>query len=174
MELRELVEAFRGPLTGLLASWGSPWYDAEELAQESLADAWLLRERCRADLTDQEEFGKWLRGIARNRYRNWARARRNRARILPLGDRDVADPKAGGDSSASHDALRRAIQRLPKKLRQVVVMHYLDEASLEAVAGLLGLSKRAVEGRLYRARRELKSHLSAEAPTRPKGGRVCL
>ena len=71
-------------------------------------------------------------------------------------------------------ALRDAIERLPKKLRQVIVMHYLDETRLDAIAGLLALSKRAVEGRLYRARQQLRTQLEATTTARTEGGLQCL
>ena len=78
MDLTELINAYRGPLIGLIASWGVPWGEAVELAQESFAEAWLRRSSCRGDWADAEVPGRWLRGVARNRYRNWARSRGRR------------------------------------------------------------------------------------------------
>ena len=67
---------------------GRPWADAVEIAQDSFAEAWLkCGESCRGDWHDVEVFGRWLRGVARNRYRNWVRGRRReRLRIMPLAD----------------------------------------------------------------------------------------
>ena len=74
MDLTALIESYRGPLVGLIASWGAPWSDAAEIAQDSFSEAWLKRESCRGDWTDSEVFARWLRGVVRNRYRNWARS----------------------------------------------------------------------------------------------------
>ena len=46
MDLTAFVNAYRGPLIGLLASWGAPWGDAIEIAQDSFSEAWLNRESC--------------------------------------------------------------------------------------------------------------------------------
>ena len=54
------------------------------------------------------------------------------------------------------EALRRAIERLPAKQRQVVLMHYLEETSVNNVAALLSVTAKTVEGRLYQARRTLR------------------
>jgi RNA polymerase sigma-70 factor (ECF subfamily) len=54
------------------------------------------------------------------------------------------------------EALRHAIERLPAKQRQVVLMHYLEETSVKEVATLLAVSVKAVEGRLYQARLALR------------------
>ena len=78
MDLTQLIELYRGPLIGLIASWGAPWVDAKEIAQDSFAEAYLKRESCRGDWKQPEVFGAWLRGVARNRYRNWARSRKRR------------------------------------------------------------------------------------------------
>ena len=75
MDLSQLIDIYRGPLIGLIASWGVPWADATEIAQDSFAEAYLNRESCRVDLERPEVFGRWLRGVARNRQRNWVRSR---------------------------------------------------------------------------------------------------
>ncbi len=64
-----MIDRFRGPLIGLIASWGANYNEAAEIAQDSFADAYLNRESCRGDWKDPEVFGAWLRGVARNTFR---------------------------------------------------------------------------------------------------------
>ena len=93
MDLTALINTYRGPLIGLIASWGAPWGDAIEIAQDSFSDAWLKRESCRGDWREPEVFGRWLRGVALNRYRNWSRSRRRRRlRIVTLAPAELALP----------------------------------------------------------------------------------
>ena len=80
MELSEILDRFRGPLIGLIASWGATYADAVELAQDSFADAYLNRDACRGDWEDPAVFGRWLRGIARNKFRYELRSRKRRER----------------------------------------------------------------------------------------------
>ena len=58
-------------------------------------------------------------------------------------------------------AVRLAVQKLPSRSREVVVLHYLDGIGIDEIATILGLSRNAVEVRLHRARNRLR-HLLAE------------
>ena len=165
MDLSQLIDVYRGPLLGLIVSWGVPWADAAEIAQDSFAEAYLNRESCRGDWERPEVFGRWLRGVARNRHRNWVRSRRRRrdriATVEPALLEHVAAPSNPG-SSEQREELRNAIDRLPAKQRQVVLMHYLEETSVKEVATLLSTSPKTVEGRLYQARRALRRMLDVK------------
>ncbi len=162
MDLSQLIDVYRGPLLGLIASWGVPWADAAEIAQDSFAEAYLNRESCRGNIRKPEVFGRWLRGVARNRHRSWVRSRRRRrdrvATVEPAVLEYVAAPSDPKPSERLEE-LRSAIDRLPTKQRQVVLMHYLEETSVKEVATLLSTSPKTVEGRLYQARRALRRML---------------
>jgi RNA polymerase sigma factor (sigma-70 family) len=167
MDLAHLMTSYRGPLVGLIASWGAPWADAAEIAQDSFAEAYLKRESCRGDWSNPDIFGRWLRGVALNVFRNWARARRRRELVVKFEsaavEKAVAPPAPV--PSEQIQGLRQAIERLSLKHRQVVLMHYLEETSVHHIAALLSVSAKTVEGRLYQARRELRRILSNEPPT---------
>ena len=80
---------------------------------------------------------------------------------------------ASDPETAEHlEALQQAIERLPAKQRQVVLMHYLEETSVKHVAELLSVSAKTVEGRLYQARRVL--HRLLGDPSTTKIGMVLL
>ncbi len=164
MDLSELIRHYRGPLVGLIASWGAPWADAAEIAQDSFAEAYLNRESCCGDWTQPDIFGSWLRGVAHNQYRNWARGRRRRERILKFDSSAVEQAVAAAETDPSEqlERLRQAIQRLSADQRQVVLMHYLEETSVKEVASLLSLPAKTVEGRLYQARKALFRMLNNE------------
>jgi len=176
LDLTALIAAYSGPLIGLIASWGAPWSDATEIAQDSFSEAWLNRESCRGDWNEPEVFGRWLRGVALNQYRNWARSRwRRQARTVTLAP-DVleqAAPLPDSETAEHLEALREAIERLPAKQRQVVLMHYLEETSVKEVATLLAISAKAVEGRLYQARQTLRRLLDTK-PAAAQIGRTLL
>jgi len=69
---------------------------------------------------------------------------------------EQAAAPAERDMSEYLDALRQSIAALPAKQREVVLMHYLEETSVNEVAALLSVSAKAVEGRLYQARQTLR------------------
>lgn len=164
MDLTALINTYRGPLIGLIASWGAPWADAAEIAQDSFSAAWLNRESCRGDWRDPETFGRWLRGVALNQYRNWSRGRRRRLGRIALEPTLLKDVPAPAEPEPPEhiELLREAIGRLPAKQREVVLMHYLEETGVGEVAALLAISAKAVEGRLYQARRALRRMLDGK------------
>ena len=74
---------------------------------------------------------------------------------------EVAD-EAGVETDVENSRLvqlRAEIERLPTEHKQVVMMHYLDETSVNDIAALLSITPKAVEGRLYQARKTLKKRM---------------
>ncbi|TWU38634.1 RNA polymerase sigma factor [Novipirellula artificiosorum] len=161
MDLQESIDRFGSPLTGLLVSWGVPAFDAAELAQDSLADAHLSLASCRGDVNEPLVFGRWLRGIAKNKFRAWSRSRSRRQRLAAAAEPELLD-RITSETIVIDERLlrlRNEIQRLPNKHREVILMHYLDETPVVEVAALLSISVKAVEGRLYQARKKLRTQM---------------
>lgn len=150
------IATFRGPLIGLLASWGTDWRAAEELAQDTFAEAWMSRERLVGSPFDLEVVGAWLRGIAFNLHRA-AQRKTERARAVDLEDCEPATSEA--ERGPRRVALAECFGRLSGAHQTVLRMHYLEETSAKEVAALLGLTPKAVESRLYQARKALRKEL---------------
>ena len=161
LDLQQSINRFAYPLTGLIISWGAPAFDAAELAQDSLTDAHLSLSTCSGDAGDPFVFGRWLRGIARNKFRNWSRSRARRERLAAVTSPAILDQvvfeTAFVDTRLVH--LRAEIERLPSKQREVVMMHYMDETPIADVAALLSITVKSVEGRLYQARKTLRRRM---------------
>ena len=175
------LDRFRAPLTGLIASWGAPWSDARELAQDSFAEAYVRRTNCRGDWRSPDFFGRWLRGVARNKFRSWVRKRERDSVMVAwsLEAHDVSDgdrPDEKIERQERDDRVRAAILALPTRQREVVVMRYYHDTPVAEIARLLGTTERAVEGRLYQARARLRTHLEEKKlPTNKiRGVLACL
>jgi RNA polymerase sigma-70 factor (ECF subfamily) len=147
------ISTFRGPLVGLLASWGLDWTAAEETAQDALAEAWVSRSRYAGDPADMQAAGAWVRGIAFHLCRERQR-KGERARAVSLPEQlEQPNPESPGDA---HEQLRVAFARLSESHQLILRMHYLEETSAREVAALLGTTPKAVEDRLYQARKALR------------------
>lgn len=163
LDLDSLIDAWRGPLIGLLGARGASRGEAIELAQDVFAEAWLGRARFAGDPGDERAVGRWLSGIAVNLLRSANRRRRKQESCLEDAGADgESAPAAESAEDPGAERLRRlreAITALPERERVVVQAFYQEETSTARVAILLGTSKRAVEGLLRRARERLRERL---------------
>lgn len=72
------------------------------------------------------------------------------------------EASAGPDSAVRReqaDEVRQAVEALPQKSREVVVLYYLEEMTAAQVAEALNLQQNTVEVRLSRARKQLAEKL---------------
>jgi RNA polymerase sigma-70 factor (ECF subfamily) len=141
--------------------------DAEEaydVLQESFASAWAALSR----YDPERPFEVWLRRIALNKCRDRARKAAVRRALFgfagaPEHRPEIPDPARGADSAAaSRQALARleaAIAGLPRGLKEPLVLTALEGLSHKETGEILGLNAKAVETRVYRARKALAAAL---------------
>jgi RNA polymerase sigma-70 factor, ECF subfamily len=125
--------------------------EAEDVTQEAFARASLRWARvCRYDLPEA-----WVRRVALNLAVN--RARSLRRRLLVQRRADPPAPPA----AVSEEALvvGEALQALSPAHRQVLVLHYLLELSVEEIAQEVGAPTGTVKSRLARGRQALAARL---------------
>lgn len=134
--------------------------DAEDIAQEACVRA------CRklGQLRDPQKFRGWLVRMAWRLALDYRRGQLRRAAREAVSDQ-LPTPVLQ-DSVAiqreRHSKLWAAIDGLPDRLRQVVVLAAINEHGLSEVASLLGLPEGTVKSRLFEARRILKGRLPDE------------
>lgn len=158
----------------------------EALVRATYADTYTLAYRLTGDEEDardvvQETYLRAFRGIARFRgdaqfttwlYRITANAasthlgRRAKHRHEELSaddsvadERPDIDPGQQAENEALRHRLRAAIDRLPPRLRAVVVLRDVYDLPHGAIAEELGISETAAKVRLHRARRRLRDDL---------------
>ncbi len=109
-------------------------------------------------------FDAWLRRIALNKCRDRGRREAVRrafglSRRGPEETEQVADTAAGAEqtlaASSALKALDHAIASLPPSLKDPLVLTVLEGLSQKEAGEVLGLSAKAVEVRVYRAKRQL-------------------
>jgi RNA polymerase sigma factor (sigma-70 family) len=150
---------------------------AEDLAQETLLEAWRNRHKLR----DGAESRAWLAAIARFVCMRWRRRRwRDQAQggtlsdesLLPACDSEghIAGPldfETALNRAELTELLDRAMVLLPTETRALLVQQYVDEMPRAEIAARLGVGEGAVAVRLHRGRlalrRILTTDLKAEA-----------
>jgi RNA polymerase sigma factor (sigma-70 family) len=128
---------------------------AEDLAQETLLEAWRHRHK----LTEGRGADRWLTAIARNVCLRWGRTRGR----LPVPVEELPEP-----SAPVEDRIGELLELLPPAAREVMVQRYVHEQSHEEIAAALDISSDAVAMRLTRGKRALRRIL-AETEWRPSG-----
>ncbi|MCP3936372.1 MAG: sigma-70 family RNA polymerase sigma factor [Actinomycetia bacterium] len=129
---------------------------AAELAQETMARAWRDWESIETSI---ENPAGWLTRVAvnlcSNQRRGWGTARRWR-HLIATPDRSPA-PTEFSD-------LHRALDSLPARQRQAVVLRYWDDLDVAGCALVMGVSEGSVKQHLSRAREALRksNHLVEE------------
>jgi RNA polymerase sigma-70 factor (ECF subfamily) len=137
--------------------------DARDVVQEAYLRAFKGLKRFRGDA----KFSTWMYRITAN-CANTHLTRRAKHRHEELDDNDpVIDERASYDPQRQSDAtelrtrLTVALEALPSKLRQVVVLRDIYDLPHEAIAAELGISETAAKVRLHRARKKLRDDLFA-------------
>ncbi len=140
------------------------------LADDLMQQLWL--QACKAPVAipaDELEF--WLRRVAKNLLNDhWRRVSRRPQHVA------LENPRISGELASTIDAgqlpdemlqrrevvdqLTLALTELPSVDQELIVMHYHQDRSFQEMGELLGISERAVEGRMYRARQKLRQVLA--------------
>jgi RNA polymerase sigma-70 factor (ECF subfamily) len=160
---RELLARYREPVFRLVRATTGHADEALDITQEVFVAAFAGLARYDA----ARPFGAWIRRIALNKSRDWARRRKVRSfftRAAPIEEaRWVTDDTIPSDVQvADRTELARvtaAIGVLPARLREVLLLRAVDNLSQAEAADVLGVSEKAVETRLYRARAKLREAL---------------
>ncbi len=125
--------------------------DAEDLAQE----VYLKAYRKLKTLKNPGLSREWLCRIAKNTCLDQQKTARLR-RLLLLQWRNESrmtrNPEAEAAQNEQIQGLKTAVQRLPKKLRIVLVMREYGHLSYQEIASSLGIKQGTVMSRLSRAR----------------------
>ncbi|MEY2557056.1 MAG: hypothetical protein QOE34_481 [Verrucomicrobiota bacterium] len=162
----QLVERHQRLVIGTVARMLGSNSDVEDIAQQVFVRVWKSAKR----YVPRAKFTTWLLKITRNLVFNELRRRSRHAQVplqlepeeeeRPIKDERAMAPDAALLERELQGAIEAAIARLPETQRMAVVLRRYDDLSYEQIAEVLDQSVPAVKSLLFRARTELRTHLS--------------
>jgi RNA polymerase sigma-70 factor (ECF subfamily) len=135
--------------------------DAEDATHDAALSAW----RRFSDLRDPARFDAWFGRILVNTCRDQLRTRGRTPLSLDAGPTDAAFSYAPAsrvtadqtDALADHQALGLALRTLSPEQREVVVLRYYFDLTVDQIATRTGARQGTVKSRLHHALRYLRS-----------------
>lgn len=157
--LDPLMERWQLRLRSYLMRHGLSDADACDLAQETFLR--VFRHAARFD--PRRTFSTWMFQIALNLLRDQARRLQRRPTVpwetSPEASSDSTPRSITADAEAAV-AVRDAVLALPLALREIVILAEYEHRPQAEIAEIVGISQKAVETRLYRARAKLRTALN--------------
>ncbi|WP_242127766.1 sigma-70 family RNA polymerase sigma factor [Sphingobium sp. Sx8-8] len=159
----ELMRRHRDAVFRLARGHAGDATEALDITQEAFIAAFAALARYDA----ARPFRLWIARIAINKCHDWARRRavrrfftfaRPMEEAVAMAD-PAATPEEAVQSERELQRINAAIAALPVNLKDVLVLRAIEGASQAEAAQILGISEKAVETRLYRARNKLAEQL---------------
>ncbi|MHB1419834.1 MAG: RNA polymerase sigma factor [Bacillota bacterium] len=153
-----LVEQYKGFLMAVVSPIIQDHHLAEDVLQESFVQVYHSLPGYQGG-----NFKSWLARIATNKALDYKRKEKRRCRESPMDEMaknlnsygsSVEDVVIHGETK---ERLSKLLQELPQAYRRTLSSFYIEEQSYAQLAAQEGLSVKAIEARLYRARKTLKA-----------------
>lgn len=131
----------------------------QDAALDVLQDVWLKVLHGIRNLKDSGSLKPWLyaitHGVAVDRFRR--QYKRDKAEQSQLDDLLNVEEPTFDEQDAK--AVHHALSRLGVKHREVLVLHFLQDLSIQEIANVVGCSEGTVKSRIHYAKRQMKQIL---------------
>ncbi|MEN6406967.1 MAG: sigma-70 family RNA polymerase sigma factor [Thermoguttaceae bacterium] len=153
---QRLVEQHAASLWRCALALGKEPHWAEDLAQETLVEAW----RSLARFDGRCRFSSWLYGILRHRFlkgrRGQSAAGLSASDAIAQSQCTARSPDQSAEASEDAERVRRAVASLPDEHRLVVELRFFAGATLDEIAAALDCPLGTVKSRLHHALEKLR------------------
>jgi len=131
----------------------------EQTSLDLVQETFIAAVRHIGGLRDDAKFGSWLFGIAHQKcVQRWRKQNRDEM----LRDEIAAAPDEFGDSpddllirQEQEAEFMKLLNQLPLPQRSVLLLHFVEDFSIEEIAGITGTQLGTVKSRLHYAKKAL-------------------
>jgi RNA polymerase sigma-70 factor (ECF subfamily) len=109
----------------------------------------------------ESKFSTWMYQIGRNAHIDHLRSRRPEVSIDEIWSQEPSPqplPPQQAESDQEADLLARALERLPLRKREVLLLSRFQDLKYQEIAGLLKCSVESVKVQVHRSLKELRRH----------------
>jgi len=136
---------------------------AEQPSLDIVQETFIAATRHLAGLRDDDKFGSWLFGIAHQKcVQHWRKSGREEpldvdfANELPSAENDPSELLIREEQEAE---FMQALNQLPPPQREALLLHFIEDFSLEEISGITGASLGTVKSRLHYGKKALRELL---------------
>jgi RNA polymerase sigma-70 factor (ECF subfamily) len=155
----ELVDEYYEQIYLFMRRLGHDRQSSEDLAQEVFFNAWHHI----GQLRDDKALNSWLYRIASNVSNLYWRRHRHKE-VIGIDNIDAPDVSTVRVDEFGHyeqlEQLNYAVARLPVKLRQTIVLHYMQQLTIAEAAEVAGVRQGTFKSRLNRALKALRKSVT--------------
>lgn len=155
----ELVDEYYEQIYLFMRRLGHDRQSSEDLTQEVFFNAWHHI----GQLRDGKALNSWLYRIASN-VSNLYWRRHKHKEVIGIENIDAPDVSTIRADEFGHyeqlEQLNYAVARLPAKLRQTIVLHYMQQLTIAEAAEVAGVRQGTFKSRLNRALKALRKSVT--------------
>jgi len=156
----ELVDMYKDKIHRLAVKMLQNPQDSEDIVQETFIRVYLNLNR----YDDTKRFSTWIYRIGKNLCIDLLRKKKETYSLdleasesyglsrYEVFSNDESTPEAHAIRSEDKQSVNRIIQTLPEKYKAVLIMHYMNDLSLQEISEKLKLPATTVKTRLHRGR----------------------
>ncbi len=134
----------------------------EDIEQEVYIKTWKNMDNYK----EQGKFSQWIGALTANVCRDYFKSRQYKIEASQVnGDEILDNVRVGGrqeeilDAKSRQKQILKAVDSLPRKMRQVVIWYEFEEMTYEQIAKKTGLPEGTIKSRLFNARKILSEKL---------------
>ena len=160
--MKEIIEKYKYSVISIIKNFtGSR---NEDIEQEVFIKVWKSQQNYK----EQNKFGKWINTITANTCRDYLKSKSNKIEkenyhddetLNSIKDSEARTPEKTFDKKERQKAILKAVDSLPKKMKEVIILYEFEGKNYEEISKKLKIPTGTVKSRLSNARNELKNKL---------------
>ncbi|MBY6038037.1 sigma-70 family RNA polymerase sigma factor [Fictibacillus nanhaiensis] len=157
-QLSDLMDEYGEEIKRLAFTYTKNWQQAEDITQEIFISVYNNLN----DFREQSTIKTWIYRIAINKCKDYVRSWHYTSTLLTntfYQKSDDLSPEEEYLQNEQKEQISQLILQLPIKFREVIILYYFKEFSLEEISATLEINLNTVKSRLRRAKKNMETKM---------------